>query len=193
MMTMIPAVPAEELVPILVQARGILLPNPAVKPVQQQLFAEKLVIIIARTVALIPAPVRGISLHSPVGRHVQQLPFVEKLVTIIVNLVVIIQLRLQVVLHSAKMSVRNPVQEMVLPIILLADHRNVLVGKFVVMEAVEIVLVMMVRIAQKIRVLLLHVHVVRHLVVFSLHVVHMISIIKMLSPLEILQFSEETA
>ena len=71
MMTMIPAVPAEELVPILVQARGILLPNPVVKPVRQQLFAEKLVIIIARTVALIPAPVRGISLHSPVGRHVQ--------------------------------------------------------------------------------------------------------------------------
>ena len=106
---------------------------------------------------------------------------------------VLIQLRLQVVLHSAKMLVRNPVQEMVLPIILLADHRNVLVGKFVVMEAVATVLVMMVRIVQKIRVLLLHVHVVRHLVVFSLHVVHMISIIKMLSPLEILQFSEETA
>ena len=41
-------VPVEELVPIPVQARGILLPNPAVKPVQQQLFAEKLVIIIAK-------------------------------------------------------------------------------------------------------------------------------------------------
>lgn len=76
------------------------------------------------------------------------------------------------------MLVHNPVQEMVLPIILLADHRNVLVGKFVVMEVAEIVLVMMVRIAQKIRVLLLHVHVVRHLVVFSLHVVHMIKFIK---------------
>ena len=41
-------VPVEELVPIPVQARGILLPNPAAKPVQQQLFAEKLVIIIAK-------------------------------------------------------------------------------------------------------------------------------------------------
>ena len=40
--------PVEELVPIPVQARGILLPNPAIRPVQQQLFAEKLVIIIAK-------------------------------------------------------------------------------------------------------------------------------------------------
>lgn len=45
-MTMIPAVPVEELVPILVRAKVILLPNPAGKPVQQQLFAEKLVTMI---------------------------------------------------------------------------------------------------------------------------------------------------
>ena len=35
-------------VPIPVQARGILLPNPAIRHVQQQLFAEKLVTIIAK-------------------------------------------------------------------------------------------------------------------------------------------------
>ena len=45
-MTTIPAV--EELVPIPVQARGILLPNPAEKLAPQQQFAEKLVIIIAK-------------------------------------------------------------------------------------------------------------------------------------------------
>ena len=84
--TSVMLVPVEELVPILVQARGILLPNPAVKPVQQRPFAEKLVTIIVNPAVPIPARVKVINPLSPVGRHVQQLPFAEKLVTIIVKL-----------------------------------------------------------------------------------------------------------
>ena len=167
MMTIIPAVPAAELAPIPAPARVILLQNQAGRLVRRQQSAEKPAIITASQAVPIPAPARVILLQNQAGRLVRQRLFAEKPVIITANPAV------PILAPARDILLHNPVGRLV---------RQRLFAVRPVIITAEAVLVMTGRIAQKIPVLLLPVHAARHLAVSSLHVVHMINLIKAVSP-----------
>ena len=107
-------IPALNNVPIPARAKVIKLLSPADKPVQQQQFADRLVIMTVSPAVLIPAQAKGIKLLSPVDTLVQRPAFADKPVTKTASVLQPVKTRLPPS-RLTRLTQRNPARLAVLP------------------------------------------------------------------------------